>query len=146
MGLPHHEQAVGEEGDANQVEKIEWPQDRRVGLQEFPGETLASIPPRDKIEAPISDERGASRELPEIDAEEKQHCTRLVQLYGMAQNPVAEVDAPRHLSRSAVGVVGQSREEASKPTNRDTEREGRDELATGRASDPGERFVDLDTD
>src|SRR5579863_6684901 len=101
---PHHENAVAKKTNANQMKHIERPHEMRIGLQEFPDETLKSVPRHKKMETLPQKQRRASCDLAQIDGEERQHRQGLIELHGMARDAVAEIDAPRERCRRAVGI------------------------------------------
>src|SRR5215831_18788194 len=103
MVSPHHEQAVEQKKAADQVKDVEWSENWRIGLQKFPDETLQRVPAYKKIEALSHHGLVAPRNLAQIDEQEGEHREGFVELYGVAMDAVAEIDAPGQVCRRAVG-------------------------------------------
>src|SRR5215472_13325372 len=142
----HHQKAIREKRKAYQVKDIERPGDRRVGLQKFPDETLDGIGADEKIKALTKNERILPRDFAQVNREEGKHGEGLVELDGMAGDPIAKVDTPRKRCPYSIGVVRKAREEAAPATDGDAERQRRNELRASRAAYPGEELECFDSD
>src|SRR6185312_17571358 len=115
------------------MEQVERPDDGRIRLQEFPHETLHSIPSGEEIETVGAHESRTAGDLAKIDGQEQEHRGGFVELHRMAWDSVAEIDARWPRRRRAVSIVRQSCEETSQPSDRDAHGERRCELRAGRA-------------
>src|SRR5687767_13224754 len=90
-----HDEAVGDHGDAQQVEDIERTDKRRVGLKELPNKALHAVIRDEEIEPVALHENRAARDRAEIYHDKREHRRGFVELHRMAGNAVAEIDAPR---------------------------------------------------
>src|ERR1700733_2132310 len=113
MVPPCHDEAVGDEHDANDMKDIEGTNNGWVGLQEFPEESLERIPAHEQIESVAQHEFRAGLQRVQIEGEKRKHRRRLIELDGMAWDAVAEIDAPRQCGWRAIGVIGKAREKTS---------------------------------
>src|SRR6478672_2267457 len=113
MRTPHHEDAVGEQRNANQMEQIERSDEDRIWLQEFPREALQSIPRNKQVETVADKDRLMCRQYAQPDGEKQQHRGGFIKLHRMAADSVAEIDSPGQMDRCSVGVVGQPGKETA---------------------------------
>src|SRR3954451_15422390 len=106
MGRPvHHDKTVAHKPRTNDVEQIEGPDDRSIGLEKLPQEALSGVPEHEQVEAIAHHELVPPTESPKEPSEEHCHRRRFIKLNGMPKNAVAEIVGPGEQSRRSIRIV-----------------------------------------
>src|SRR4029453_17357929 len=100
--------SIDEQPQHQQVKEIEGPDQRRIGLQELPHESLGSIDANHGVESMLLRPSPASAQGGQIDGQESSHRQGLVNLHRVAANSIAKVDGPGKLGRYSISVIGKT--------------------------------------
>src|SRR5216683_7843887 len=133
-----HGGSVQDQAEANHMEEVERADHGCIRLEEFPHEALQRIPADREVKAVPEPEGVARPEALDQHDEHRGHGEGFVELYRMAMDAVAEIDAPRQVRGRAVGEVGEAGEEAAPAADGHRGGEGRGEDDAGRAAHAGE--------
>src|SRR5215469_2225379 len=128
---PQHEETITEKADADEVEQIERPEHCWIGFQEFPCETLQSIPSHEKVETVAQKELRSSKQGREIERQKAEHGYGLIKLHRVTVDAVAKIHAPGKSCRRAIGVIRQTCEITAETSDGDAERQRGNEHKPG---------------
>src|SRR6266550_3504356 len=89
-----HRDRVDEDRRRQQMEQRERPDQRAIGLDELPYETLRAVETGRQIEALRDEEPVVPQHAPYIERSERRHRGALIKLHRMARHAVAEIMRP----------------------------------------------------
>src|SRR5689334_19336095 len=118
MVSAHHEDAVEKQHHAKDLKQIKRPDQRGIGLEKLPDETLQRVTAYKEIKALGQGKGRATPDTDQINCQEDQHGNGFIELHRVARNTVAEIHAPWKSRRQTESVIGQAREEAAPPAYR----------------------------